>query len=234
MRTNTTIRLLAALALVLVSGSVAAAFEGSSTNYRLSPAVVNSFGGDTGSSGYQLTDSGGEPFVGPGASSTYQFNAGYVAQLEHSITISLDSANVSIPAITPGSSETASSTVSVYTDAAGYLLAVQQDHDLLHTDTTTTIAGVSGTVASPALWSEGTTKGFGFTLTAGTGLDAKWGTTPNFKYAAFPGSATTIHDKSAYLNAYDDTTVQYRLDVPDSQKPGTYTNQVTYTATAKP
>lgn len=229
-----TFQLLAALVFVLASGSVAIAFEASSTNYGLNPAVINSFGGDTASTGYEMTDSGGEPFVGPGTSTNYKFNAGYVAQLEHSITISLDSANVSIPAVTPGTSETATSTVSVYTDSAGYLLATQQDHDLRHTDTVTTIPAISGSIASPVLWSEGTTKGFGFTLTAGTGLDAKWGADPSYKYAAFPGSATTIHDKDGYVNSYDDTDIQYRLDVPDSQKAGTYTNQVTYTATTKP
>lgn len=234
MRINMTARLIAALAIVVASGSTAMAFEASGTTYKLSPATINSFGGDTAGTAYQMTDSGGEPFIGPGTGTTYTFNAGYVAQLEHSITISLDSANVSIPSITPGSSETATSTVSVYTDAAGYLLAAEQDHALRHTDAVTTIAAVSGTIASPDVWNEGTTKGFGFTLTNGTGLDSKWGTTPNFEYAAFPGSATTIHDKDAYVNSYDDTDIQYRLDVPESQKPGTYTNQVTYTATAKP
>lgn len=210
----------------------ALAFESQSTNYGLHDGVINSFGGSTTSTGYQLTDSGGEPFVGPASSTNYKFNAGYVAQLERSIALGVSAASVSMNAV-PGSPQTAETTLSVLTESAGYVLAVAQDHDLRHTDNTTTIPAISGTIASPALWVDGTTVGLGFTLVSGTGLDGKWGTSPNFKYAAFPASATDIHTKSGYQGTADETVVRYGLDVAATQKSGTYANKVTYTATSR-
>lgn len=224
-----------AFAVAISAGAaIIEAFSASSTNYKLDDAGITSFGGAASSANYQLTDSGGEAFIGPGSSTTYKFNAGFVAQLEHTISLTLNSLVVTVPQIQPGTSQSATSQVTVFTDAAGYLLSTYQDKDLTHTDGTTTIAAISGTIGTPALWTEGTTKGLGFSLTGGTSLDAKWGTNPNYKYAAFPTVATTVHDKPLYQNTNDVTTVQYRIDVDATQKPGTYTNNITYSATVKP
>ncbi|MDP9211958.1 MAG: hypothetical protein M3N59_01635 [bacterium] len=226
--------LIAILAGIVGVPAAAGAFSASSPSYRLDDATLNSFGGTASSPDYELTSSGGEPFVGPGVSESYKFNAGYVAQLEHSITLTLDSTTKTIPEVDPGSSETAETTASVYTDAAGYTLSVRQDHDLRHEDGSTTIPAIAGTIASPTPWNEGTTEGFGFTLTAGTSLDSKWGTSPNFEYAAFPASNTIIHTKPGYVNAYDDTTLQYRLDVSPVQLPGSYSSHITFSAIVVP
>ncbi len=225
---------LATFALVLAGVGVASAFSLSSPNYRLDDGTLNSFGGPGSSPNYGLTASGGEAFIGPGSSTNYKINQGYVASLEQSIALSLDSLNVTIPQVTPGTSQTATSQVAVTTDAAGYLLGARQDRLLTHDNGSTTIPNVSGTVFTPALWTEGTTVGFGFTLLSGSGLDAKWGSNPNYKYAFFPTDATTVHDKPNYQNTADTTTVQYRLGVSNTQLPGRYRNSVTYTATVKP
>jgi hypothetical protein len=140
-----------------------------------------------------------------------------------------------IPTITSGISQTALTDLIVRTDAGGYGLAINQNHDLTHTDLTTTIAAMSGSVASPAAWTEGTTKGLGFTVTAGSGIEAKWGSSPNYDYAAITGTATTFHSKTGFLGGLPETnTVQFRLDVPSSQKPGAYSNTLTFTATVQP
>lgn len=234
-KTPKTLRYAALLLPAVLSGAVGVSAVGmSSTNYKIDDSAINSFGGAAGSANYSLVDSGGEAFIGAGSSANYKFNAGYVASLEHSITLSLDALAVTIPKVTPGTSQTATSTVSVYTDAAGYLLSARYDRQLRHTDGTTTVANVGSTIAAPGLWTEGTTKGFGFGLTAGTSLDSKWGSNPNYKYAAFTDTATIIHDKPLYVNSFDPTTVQYRLDVPATQLPGAYSNNVTYLATVKP
>lgn len=230
------IKTLAVLAVLLGTTTVASAFSMSSTNYKVDDGALNSFGGTGSSTNYMLTDSGGEAFIGPGSSTNYKFNAGYVASLDHSISLSLNSLTVTIPAVTAGTSKNVTSTVSVGTDAAGYLLAVRQDGDLTKVGASTTIPAISATIASPALWTEGTTKGLGFTLTSGTSLEGKWGTNPNYDYAAFPTDTdTTIHDKPGYLNAQtlDPTVIQYRLDVSSTQLPGSYQNHVTYSATVK-
>lgn len=232
-RVTTSVSYIAAIVGVILAGTTAvSAFSASSTNYKLDDADINSFGGSASSTNYRLTDSGGEPFIGPGSSTTYKVNAGYVASLEHSISLTLDAASVTIPQVSPGTSKTATSQATVFTDAAGYLLSAAEDHDLLHTDTVTTISAVASSIASPAAWTEGTTKGLGFTLTAGSSLESKW-TTP-VAYAAFPTTATTIHAKPSYQNTNDVTTIQYRLDVPTTQKVGSYSNNITYTAVVSP
>jgi hypothetical protein len=140
-----------------------------------------------------------------------------------------------IPAITAGVSQTALTDIVVRTDAGGYNLGINQDHNLTHTDTSTTIAAISGSIASPAAWSEGTTKGLGFTVTAGSGIEGKWGTSPNFDYAAIPGTATIFHSRNGLLGGTPETnTVQFRLDVAGSQKSGSYSNTATFTATIIP
>lgn len=140
-----------------------------------------------------------------------------------------------IPQISAGASQTSLTDVIVRTDAPGYNLAVNQDHDLTHTDAVTTIPAIGPAIASPALWNEGTTTGLGFSLTAGTSLDPKWGSNPNYKYAAVPGAATTFHSRTGYTaGAPEVTTMQFRLDVSPAQKSGKYSNTVTLSATVIP
>lgn len=140
-----------------------------------------------------------------------------------------------IPDVVPNVSQATSIDAIVRTDAGGYDLAIQQDHDLRHTDTTTTIAGISGSIASPILWSEGTTKGLGFSLVDGANIESSWGTSPNYKYAAIPTTATTLHSRTGFLAGLGEkNTVQFRLDTLAAQKSGMYTNTVTFTATLKP
>ena len=140
----------------------------------------------------------------------------------------------SIPSVIPGTSQTALSDVVVRTDAAGYILSIAEDHDLLHTDTVTTIAAIAAAIALPTAWIEGATKGLGFTLTGGNGIEAAWGTGP-YNYAALPAVATAFHSRSGLLGgAPDVTTMQYRLDTTSGQKSGSYSNTVTITATLKP
>ncbi len=137
------------------------------------------------------------------------------------------------PNIVPNQSQQVAARAIVQTDAPGYTIAISQDQNL--TSGAYSISPVTGTIAEPALWSEGTTKGLGFTLTSGTGLDAKWGTSPNYKYAAIPGSSTSIHARSGYTGGIKDIiSSQYRLDVTASQTAGDYKNRVTYSATILP
>lgn len=141
-----------------------------------------------------------------------------------------------LPNVTPGQSQTYSVDAVVKTDAGGYDLYVQRPKPLTHTDTTTTIPDISGaTISSPQPWTEGTTKGFGFTLTSFFGTDAKWGTGPNYNYAPLPSAATNFHSRSGLNGGVSETTtMQYRVDTQSSQKQGTYSTTVIYTATLKP
>jgi len=93
----------------------------------------------------------------------------------------------------------------------------------------------AGTIASPQAWSEGTTKGFGFTVTSATQLEGSWGTGPNYNYAGVPSTSTLFHSIDGFTQGLPDrTTLQFRADAPTSQKSGTYTANIIYTATLKP
>jgi len=140
-----------------------------------------------------------------------------------------------LPNITPGQSQTYSADAVVRTDAGGYDLYIQAPKPLTHTDGSTIIPNVSSTIASPGAWTEGTTKGIGFTLTAGSLLEGKWGTSPNYDYAGLPSDATVYHSRTGLNGAVPETTtLQYRADTNPSQKQGTYSTTIIYTATIRP
>ena len=130
-------------------------------------------------------------------------------------------------------SQTVNTIAVVQTDAPSYTMALSQNQNL--TSGANSISAIAGTIASPAAWTEGTTNGLGFTLTSGIGIDGKWGTSPNYNYAAIPGLATAFYTRSGYSGGVkDQLTIQYRVDAPTSQVAGSYNNTVTYTATIQP
>ncbi len=141
-----------------------------------------------------------------------------------------------VPNITPGISQIYDADAVVRTDAGGYSLYIQEDHDLLHTvDGITTIPGVTANIATPAAWNEGTTKGLGFSLISGTQVEVKWGSTPNFNFAFIPTTPTIFHSRTGLNGGVPEkSSVRFRADTATSQKSGTYTNSVVYTATLKP
>lgn len=148
---------------------------------------------------------------------------------------SSSSSAFTLPNITPGVSQTYAADAVVRTDAGGYSLYIEENHDLLHSDNVTTIPGISANITTPAIWSEGTTKGLGFALISGTQVEAKWGTNPNFDYAAIPLTATIFHSRIGLNGGVaEKSSVQYRADTTTAQRSGTYTNAVIYTATLKP
>lgn len=131
-------------------------------------------------------------------------------------------------------SQTVAAKAVIQTDAPGYTVSLSQDGNL--TSGGNSIPAVtSGTIGTPAAWSEGTTKGLGFTLTGGNNIPVKWGTSPNFNYAAIPGTATSFYTRSGYTGGVKDIlSMEYRVDIESSQAPGDYANTVTYTATVTP
>jgi hypothetical protein len=132
-----------------------------------------------------------------------------------------------------GTSSTSAYDAIVRTDAGGYSLGVNQSQNL--TNGAYTIPAVSGSIASPVTWSEGTTKGLGFTLfgTNATALPGKW--SGGSAYAAFPASATTFYNRTGYSGGVKDyLNMRVRLDVGTSQASGEYQNTITTTGTMIP
>lgn len=135
--------------------------------------------------------------------------------------------------IIAGVSQTSEFDAIVLTDSYGYTLSVNQDQNL--TSGGNTIPAVGSSIASPAAWSEGTTKGLGFTLfgTNATALAGKWNS--GAAYAAFPGSATSIYTRVGQPQGTKDVlNMRLRLDVASTQASGAYTNTITTTGTITP
>ena len=203
------------------------------TTYNISVDNIGFAGGEESGDGtYQLTDTVGEPLVGLGTSENYKTQDGFWYMVNNTLALELDSNTKDLGTVTPGTPNTATTVVTVTTDAwGGYELLIRENQQMTHTgDGTTTIADYAGTIAVPTAWS-GT--GLGFTVTDGSGVAAKWGTAPNNNYAGVPLTNTVFHDKTGYTSGGDDTDVEYKIDVPSTQKSGTYTNTITYTAISK-
>jgi hypothetical protein len=134
--------------------------------------------------------------------------------------------------IIPGASNSANFTVTTVTTGSSYNLAMNQNHDLQ--SGSNTLSAISGSIASPASWSEGTTKGLGFTLvtTNATAIPAKWNS--GASYAALPNSATTFYTRTGIQTSADTVGMQLRADATVSQASGSYSNVMTISGTASP
>lgn len=222
---------LAVLIIVLVFP--VAVFAMGSTNYRINDDVIGAGGNNVGgSTNYNLYDTVGEPVIGDSTSSSYVMHAGFWTSLTTSIALQVDASTVNLGSFIPENPATGQSNLTVTTDAwGGYDLLINDNKALTHTDATTTIANYSCDISAPCLWSG---VGLGFAVKSGTSVEAKWGSDPTYKYAAIPLSATLFHEKWGFTGGTGDTTtVGYQVDVPITQRSGTYSNTVTYTAMAK-
>lgn len=156
-----------------------------------------------------------------------------------SISLGVNNATLAFGSLLPGNVLTGTTITTVTTNYPnGYSLSIHDavtgsDSALLHTDTSTRIADYSGTITTPTLWS-GT--GLGICVFNATGKDAKWGTgttetDSNNKYAGVPETSSIIHSKTSSPTSSDQTSIGYKLVVPNAQKTGDYSGIITYTAT---
>lgn len=220
------------LAFVFLLGvNAISVFAMSSTNYQINADSINPSGGVSSSASYKSFDSIGENFTGNMSSTNFTIGEGLAPMLSFSLTLNLDSNTKNLGTLTAGTPVSGTTTAAVTTDAwGGYDLYIMQNNDLKHSDGSTTISAFSCAIASPCYWS-GT--GFGFTINSGTSVESAWGTSPNYKYASIPVSNTLFHTKGGYMSGPDNTVIGYKIDVPVTQKAGTYNNNLTYTAIAK-
>ncbi len=227
---NKKIIILLVFSIVILPSIVFAATDGT---YNITVDNVGFAGGEvSGDGSYQISDTVGEPLVGLGASEDYKVQDGFWYMVNNTLALALDSNTKDLGVVTAGTPNTATTTATVTTDAwGGYDLLISEDHSLVHSvDGITTISDYAGTIAVPTAWSG---VGFGFTVTSGAGVDAKWGTSPNNNYAGITTTDTVFHDKAGFTSGGDDTVIEYKIDVPSTQKSGVYANVVTYTAISK-
>ncbi len=206
-------------------------FAMGSANYKIDADVIGASGALGSSTNYKLNDTMGEPVAGIGSSTNYKLQQGFQYMINTGISLTVDSNTKNLGSVNPGSSVAGQSTLTVTTDSwGGYDLLVDENHAMLHTDAVTEIPDYSCTIASPCAWSS---NGFGFTVLSGTDVEAKWGTNPNYNYAAVPLAATVFHTKAGYASGGNETVVGYNVAPAISQKSGTYSNAIVFTVAAK-
>lgn len=166
------------------------------------------------------------------------------------MSISCD-ASVDLGTLTPSTPVTGTSVCTVTTSAEnGYDLKVMRD-DATSTldkisegatdisDKTTWDPTANGGTGNAATWS-GT--GLGFTVFASTATKSTtwWGTgttetDANNKYAGIPPTTyATIMDHDSYSESATTNSIGFKLDVPSTQKSGSYDGTITFQSVTKP
>lgn len=188
------------------------------------------FGNSASSEHYKLNMASG-PILGVGQSSNYGLDIGFPSETGGTISLSLDSSSVDLGKLNPGTPVTGTTISTVATDSlAGHSLNIEKNQLLTNTTNSTTITDFSGIIATPVAW---TGVGFGFTISSGTSIEAKWGSGDN--YAAIPTqTATTAHTVTQTLNTPDNTTFRYKLGTNANQENGVYQTLVSISATPLP
>ncbi len=221
----------------------------SSTNYQITSDVIGAAEGKSTSLNYELLTNMGEEGVGIHDSANWTLKSGFLQTINSTITISLDSTTKDLGTIAPLSTDTATTTIGVITDAiGGYSLSALYSsagfsETLRNTDTTTYIPDktdwdptANGGNGNAETWSG---EGFGFTVYANDNGEKNttwWGTGTtvtdmNNKYAGFSSSSTKILETTNYKSGERQTSVGYKAQIPDGQKSGVYSGDVTFIAT---
>lgn len=178
-----------------------------------------------------------------GATSSDQVNLDVI--VAETISLSCGS-DVSLGTLTPGTPVSGSTVCTTTTNAnGGYDFAVKRDDadtTMDHsTDATTNINDKTAwnrTAPNAAAYSS---TGLAFSVFASTATKNTtwWGTglachDANNLYAGFPSSYTNIMEHASYSSGSTTTSICYRIDVPTTQKSGSYTGSITYQVTTKP
>jgi hypothetical protein len=169
--------------------------------------------------------------------------------VQAAITLTLATGTVPLGNLTPGTPIFATTSASIDTNnATGLTLQVNRNSatsTLLHTDTTTTFPDYTAWNGSN---NSTTTNVIGANLhfkVANTGTDAGlynstfWGPNDtdgasNARYAGFPSTSQTIASNAGYVGSTQTVVSRYRMDAPATQKTGSYSGGITYTAFSNP
>ena len=183
---------------------------------------------------------------GAPATATDQVNLSVT--VEETISLSCG-ADVSLGTLTAGTPVSASTVCTTTTNAeAGYHLAVKRDDPdttMDHaSDATTNITDKTAwALPGPGVAYSGTGLAFRvYAVSSATKNNTWWGTDTacphtvpaSALYAGFPTSYVDIMEHDSYNSGSSTVSICYRLDVPSTQKSGSYTGSVTYQVTSGP
>ncbi len=135
--------------------------------------------------------------------------------------------------IEPGASQISNLTPIILSDVAAYQFSFHEDRPLTQVNGDAYVPSITGTFANPQEWSEGFTKGLGFSWTNSS--FSKWGKYPNNRYSAINNQDSVLDSTDYSLpNRRREIDLQYRLDTSDNEPPAVYVNSLIYTGMLKP
>lgn len=210
-----------------------------SPTFEIQMSTINITGGEKSSTSYKLSDTVGQTFQGQFNSSGFVILAGF-QYINTLIPFSFKISNLDINfgSLVPGIPSLLSNTLTVTTGSAfGYSVKAVEDHPLRTRDGANTIPDTACDLATPCLptdadlWTDNTRYGFGFNI-QGTDVDTSDFVNANY-YRPFPIEG--IDDPAVVMSrgnvaTSSAATVTYKVNIPGSQAAGTYQNSIQYIA----
>lgn len=211
----------------------------SSPTFEIDMGTINITGGEKSSSSFRLTDTVGQTFQGQFNSSGFVIKAGF--QYIYSIvpfTFTISNLDLDFGSLIPGTPSLLTNILTVTTGGSyGYSVKTIEDHPLRISNGITTIPDTSCdlattcTLTDAAPWTDNTRYGFGYNI---QGTDVDTGDfVDNSYFRPFPiqdvdEPATIMSRTGVATNSA--ATVTYKINVSGAQAAGIYQNNIQYIA----
>lgn len=207
--------------------------------FEIKMSTINITGGQKTSTSYKLTDTVGQTFQGQFNSSGYVIKAGF--QYIYSLTpftFTISDLDLNFGSLVPGTPSLLTNLLTVTTGSAyGYTVKTIEDHPLRLINGSTTIADTSCDIASTCTqtdataWTDNTRFGFGYNI-QGDDVDTA-DFVDNTYFRPFPvqniDSPATVMNRSGVATS-SAATVTYKINISGTQAAGTYQNNIQYIA----
>ncbi|HAI22454.1 TPA: hypothetical protein DCP77_01095 [Candidatus Collierbacteria bacterium] len=210
-----------------------------SPTFEIQMGTINITGGAKSSTTYKLTDTVGQTFQGQFNSAGYVILAGfqYINTLIP-FSFKISDLDINFGSLVPGIPSLLSNTLTVTTGSAfGYAVKAIEDHPLRRSDGVTTIPDTSCDLATPCLqadanvWGDNARFGFGYNM---SGTDVNIADFVNSTYyRPFPveniDQPAIVMSKGGIATS-SAATVTYKVNISGSQAAGTYQNAIQFIA----
>lgn len=224
--------------LISFSPKSASALTMTNDNWILKGGNFNELSGTVSNSTYKLGFTSGEFASGLYSGTNYKVRAGF-QYLRPTDTFRLTISNliINFGTLNPGEPITRTNNITIANRAApGYQVTTLEDHPMRSSTTdipdTTCDAGIC-TETTSSIWSSPLAYGFGFRCDNLTGTDCNSGFSGSTLYKQFAnkeGSETPAIFMSGGNGTSRQVQITYKVNVSQTQAPGTYQNSITYIA----
>jgi len=211
----------------------------SSNSYAIQYNNVNMTSGEKSSSSYTVTDTVGQTAAGRYSSSGYLVRSGF--QYMYTIgqfSFSISNTMINLGLLTPGSFNTATTTLTISAKGAGgYQITAFENYPLKIVGTSTTIPDTTcdaGTCneGTAGVWTNTSIPGFGYNM-SGTDIPAAFINSTYFKQFANLSNnepAQVVMSNTGVVKN-NQATVTYKAGISGGQTAGNYENNIVYIAT---